>query len=436
MAVTKETTNLKKYTSASLLASTSRVEAPFVYVKIGGYEFGVYEQPTGGVGSNKFYKNVAEKYPNYVQSLDITKINGTVNQYTLNISYPVTNDVDPNFFDKIFSSVSSNRKVIFSYGDFSLPNYIYRNEEAIITGVTEQFDIKKSVINYTVSAVSSAHLTLSGSYFFKYRANTKPSDVIKEILYNNEYHLLDVFTGMKDKAIVLTNNFISSNDKPVNIEACSNISVLEYISKLVNMMIPVGTADSSVKSSSIYTLTTYEDTSSELGGPYFKVEKIETSIKSLNSLCTYSIDIGYPTANIVTDFTINQNDNWSILFDYSMNSGNTDYIKTINAQGKEEYKYSPLLTGVQYTLRDYDKTWWTKVTEFPIQAEIRLKGLLRPAILMTYVKLNVWFYGRKHISSGYYIITSQKDKIDANGYFTTLGITRVAGDEGFIDIPS
>lgn len=55
---------------------------------------------------------------------------------------------------------------------------------------------------------------------------------------------------------------------------------------------------------------------------------------------------------------------------------------------------------------------------------------------MTYVKLNVWFYGRKHISSGYYIITSQTDNIDTSGYFTTLGITRVAGDEGFIDIPN
>lgn len=357
MAITTETKNLKKLTSASLLASTSRVEAPFIYVKIGGYTFGVYEQPTGGIGSNKFYKNVSEKYPNYVQSLKITKINGTVNQYELNISYPITQDVDPNFFDKIFSSVSIDRKVIFSYGDFSLPNYIYRDEEAIITGVNEQFDIKGSVINYTVSAVSSAHLTLAGSYFFRYRANTKPSDVIKEVLFNNEYHLLDVFTGMKDKSYILTKGFIASNDKPVNIEACSNISALEYISKLVNMMIPVGASDSAVKTSSIYTLTTYEDTSSELGGPYFKVEKVETAIKSLNSLCTYSIDIGYPTANIVTEFNIKQNDNWSILYDYSMNSGNTDYIKTINSQGKEEYKFSPLLSGVQYTLRDYDKTW-------------------------------------------------------------------------------
>lgn len=341
----------------SLLASTSRVEAPFVYVKIGGYTFGVYEQPTGGIGKNKFYKNVSEKYPNYVQSLEIKKINGTVNQYSLSISYPVTEDVDPNFFEKIFSSVQQSRTISISYGDFSLPNYIYRDEKAIITAVDEQFDLRSSIINYTVKAVSSAHLTLSDSYFFPYRANTKPSDVIKEILYNNDYHLLDVFTGMQDRNYVITNNLIAANDKPVDIQACSNVSILEYISKLVAMMIPEGTPTNSVKTGSIYTLTTYEDTSNVLGGPYFKVQMIETSTVTLNSLCTYSVDIGYPTANIVTDFNIKQNNNWSILYDYTMNKGNTDYIKTINAKGQEEYQFSPLLAGVDYNLKDADKTW-------------------------------------------------------------------------------
>ena len=39
------------------------------------------------------------------------------------------------------------------------------------------------------------------------------------------------------------------------------------------------------------------------------------------------------------------------------------------------------------------------MTEFPITATLTLKGLTRPSILMTYVKLNVWFAGgQKHIS--------------------------------------
>lgn len=47
---------------------------------------------------------------------------------------------------------------------------------------------------------------------------------------------------------------------------------------------------------------------------------------------------------------------------------------------------------------------------------------------MTYVKLNVLFFGRKHINSGYYIITSQTDSVDSSGYQTTLKLTRIKGD--------
>ena len=58
-----------------------------------------------------------------------------------------------------------------------------------------------------------------------------------------------------------------------------------------------------------------------------------------------------------------------------------------------------------------------------------LKGLLRPVVLMTYVKLNVWFFGKKHIASGYYLITSQVDNITTQGYKTTLDLLRVAPDD-------
>lgn len=58
-----------------------------------------------------------------------------------------------------------------------------------------------------------------------------------------------------------------------------------------------------------------------------------------------------------------------------------------------------------------------------------MKGLLKPAILMTYVKLNVLFYGKKHISSGYYVVTEQTDSIDSNGFRTTLKLLRIKGDE-------
>lgn len=193
-----------------LLASTNRVEAPFVRVELGGYTFGVYETSSVGLGGNRFYKNIEEKYPNYIKSLNVKKINGTVNQYTLNISYPITDGSDPNFFERIFSSVASTRYMRISYGDFALPNYVYRNfddkgEEAIITDVQTSFSMGDNRIDYTVSAVSTANLTLSGSYNFGGK-ECKPSEEIFNILYNEEYHLLDVFTGMKNRSVVEMNN--------------------------------------------------------------------------------------------------------------------------------------------------------------------------------------------------------------------------------------
>jgi hypothetical protein len=76
-----------------------------------------------------------------------------------------------------------------------------------------------------------------------------------------------------------------------------------------------------------------------------------------------------------------------------------------------------------------DQVWWTKATQFPINATIQVQGLLRPATLMQYVRLNVIFPGgNKHLSSGLYIVTRQADNIGPNGYATTLGLTRIKGD--------
>lgn len=415
----------------SLLSNTARVEAPFIRVRLGGYTFGVYEERQAGVGNNGLYKNISTKYPNFVQSLEIKKINGTVNQYTLNISYPVTYENDPNFFEKIFSSISQTRLISIDYGDFALPEYIYKDEEAIITNVTTSFNMQNTVINYTISATSTASLTLSGCYSFG-NIHTKPSDEIKRLLYNPEYHLTEVFTGMKDKGLVMQEGLIAADDKIVDIPTCTNISVLDYISLLVSYMTPAGSPGTSAIKSNVYSLTTYEDTSGYFGGPYFKVQKIQSSTNTLNKLCTYEIDIGYPSANIVTSFSLENNSNWSIYYNYNNSLGNSDYIKRINSTGEIEYEFSPLITGTRYDLNEADKSWWTKVTEFPVQATINLKGLLKPAILMNYVKLNVWFYGHKHISSGYYIITGQTDRVDYGGYRTTLKLTRVAPDEEMI----
>ena len=84
---------------ASLLTTESRVEAPFIRVKIGGYTFGVYEGRTKTINSdNGVITGTGIKYPNYIQNMTIDKINGTVNTYHLTIKYPITDKDDPNFF--------------------------------------------------------------------------------------------------------------------------------------------------------------------------------------------------------------------------------------------------------------------------------------------------------------------------------------------------
>src|SRR5574344_896956 len=176
----------------SLLTNPVYVQTPIVQVKIGNYTFGVYEK-----NLNTGY----QRYPNYIKSLEVTKVNGKVNTYILNLVYPITQFNDPNYFEKVFSSVSTTRKIEFTYGDASMPNFLYRNEAGIITKVNSRF-ANGAVIEYTVTAISNASLGLSGGYPFS-AATMQPSMQIWEILKNNDkYGLQDLFTGMKNLTLV------------------------------------------------------------------------------------------------------------------------------------------------------------------------------------------------------------------------------------------
>lgn len=71
------------------------------------------------------------------------------------------------------------------------------------------------------------------------------------------------------------------------------------------------------------------------------------------------------------------------------------------------------------------------MTSFPINVTLTVKGLIKPAILMSYVYLDCRFYGNKHYSSGYYTITKQTDSVSASGFKTTLNLLRVGGDDDY-----
>jgi hypothetical protein len=74
---------------------------------------------------------------------------------------------------------------------------------------------------------------------------------------------------------------------------------------------------------------------------------------------------------------------------------------------------------------EIQKNWWTSMTQFPINATVTLKGLMKPVMLMDYIIINVVFYGQKHITSGVYTLTGQTDSLSGDGFRTTLFLTRI-----------
>lgn len=416
----------------SLLSSQARIQVPWVKVTIGDYTFGIFDDKTKawGKGNAGFYTPFSIQYPQYIDSLEVTKINGQVNKYTLSISYPITQFDDPNFFEKVFSSVSRTRKIIFTYGDAETPAYIYKDEEAIITNVSQTFNLTGSVINYTVNAVSSAALTTDGSITVPATGKkVKPSDEIKKLFKSNK-SLQNTFTGMRISDL---DSLIAGDDAPVAIESKQNISALDYINYLAGCMVPAGSGPGLSKE--IYIMTIYDDSitsadkSKSKKGPYFKVTKVSTVTTPGNP---YEIDVGINTATIVRSFNIEYNENYSIYYEYQKLAHPENYVRRIGSDGNWEDVYAPtsMARTQSFNTNSSDQVWWTKATQFPINATIQIQGLLRPATLMQYVKLNVIFPGgKKHLSSGVYIVTRQVDNINAAGYATTLGLTRIKGEE-------
>lgn len=300
-----------------------------------------------------FYSAYKIQYPNYVKSLTIKKINGQVNQYTLSIEYPVKTGDDPNFFEKVFSSVSDSRKIVFSYGDSCQPTYCYKDEEAIITKIGTGFNLPNAVISYTVYATSSATLGKMGSFTFLNSGKKKPSDEIKRVFKDSRYGLRSLFTGMSDKTL---NKLIASDDKAVELDAKTNVSPLDYISYLAGCMVPVGSTENSTNKD-IYVLTIHDDTTYDklkdgyddsfasrngINGPYFKIERTSYDQGYADA---YEIDIGFGTSTVVTNFSVEQNENYSIYYDYANELYPEEYVRRINDKGQWEDVYAPTFSS-------------------------------------------------------------------------------------------
>ena len=404
--------------NASLISSTNRVETPFIIVKIGDYTFGHYGKQTSNNASKV-------TFPKYVQRLNVTKVNGAINTYTIVLDYAITEYDDPNMLEAVFASVSNSRKIIISYGDLSNPLYMFKEEEALITKLQTNVSVEQSKITYTISCTSTSLALKSGAQSFNAR-RAKPSDVIIELFNDTTTGLQDIFRGMTPDTL---SQFITTDDQIVELEAKISINVFDYISYLVKCM--VSTADSSPDIRTCrYYWSVFDDISNIYGGTYFKVNRVSINDTYDDEYNTYTVDVGYPSGNNVTSFTVNNDDSWSILYNYSKQLNVPQYTYKINNEGVIESVESPsfLLANKQTTVREIDRAWWTNVTQFPINATLTIKGLLRPAMLMSFVRVNTYFYGKKHVSSGLYIITKQQDQIDTSGYRTTLSLTRIRGD--------
>ena len=333
----------------NLLGSTSRVETPFIKVVIGGQVFGVYE-------NKKVDAATRVNYPNYVQSLNVTKINGQVNTYKLVLKYTIRAGEDPNYFEKIFSKVSKGRKIIFTYGDLSMPTYVYRDEQAIITDVHKSYDLTSASKTFTVSATSSATLLQPSGDLFTARYD-KPSEVIKQLLRTNRGGLQDIFYGMRDVDSPEVQKLILGNDKEVNIELKSNISVLDYLTYLVSIMVPLDQENNSLQKKSIYGLKLVDDFTGIYNGPYFQIVEVS---KDKNVDTVYEINVGYPDANPVVNLSVNDNDEYALLYNYSKEvSGGFDYVQRINNDGTLEQVYSPNIasSNSHLVMEETDRTW-------------------------------------------------------------------------------
>lgn len=411
--------------TSDLVTSSEYIEVPFIAVKIGEYAFGSVHSSSDGL-INRVGTTVKKIYPNFMKSINITKINGTVNTYTINLVYAIQPGDDPNKIDYILSTISEERKIYISYGDCSKPTYIFREEEALITSVKSSVNVAGSSISYTISAISTS-LPLMANFNDFAATEAKPSDEIKNMIRNQKFGIADVFKGMRDFSKLVASGIIASNDKKVRLEAQNGVSTWDRIKYLVGCMVNVAdTANTIIKNSS-YLLTIDDSINNLLGGTCFKVKEVPVTMNTSSSEEVFEIDIGYPGKTLVTGFNVTTNDAWSMLYKASNAGEAPKYVYKINNEGKMIQVDSPSLvqSNVYNRVTTYDSNWWSDVTQFPINATLTIRGLLKPSILLQYVKLNVLFYGQEHITSGYYIITKQEDVIDGNGYRTTLSLTRL-----------
>lgn len=391
----------------TLLSSQSLVEAPIIILKLGG-------KIIGGYG------NDGDMYPNYIQSLTVEKISGRINKYTINLVYQVRYGEDPNLIDKLLSMTGFTNKINIEYGDSNYPSGIYRDDEAIVTDVTFNEDVSNKQIKYTITALSSI-ISSTGKLSTYPSITDKPSNAIRNLFYSNTEDsilLLNSLSGMKNRTLVDSKGLIPSDDAVVTTQKMLNTSAISMLDYYVSGMY-------NPNSNTNYFYTIHDDTKNEFGGPYIKISQLsKTNSNTLNGNY-FEVDVGFPSDNFVMGFSVNSDVYFPLVYDY--NSKLTEWNYDINNSGEIiSTQTNPLLLRNNINRPNViQSTWWNKVTEYPITASLTLKGLTKPVIIGSYIKINVLFYGNKDLASGLYMITGQTDTVSGSGCRTTLSLVRV-----------
>lgn len=395
----------RKLVKGNLASYPNLVEAPFIEVDMNGITIGGYNHQE-------------DKYPNNLVSLDIEKVNGRINNYTINIIHQVRAGEDPNFIDSLLSRTGIRNKIKIKYGD-SAYGAFFREDEAYIIDVTYTEDVVGAKISYVIKAVSSVG-AIQEAYFNFPGINSKPSTEIINMLYNNKNtstQLLALLGGMQNKTEVLSRGYIPTDDAEMYIPGGENMSLIERLNQLVSYMYDP------IDSTASYFLS-YQD-----GGQnnaFFKITKVKKTGKGIDAIKNcYYLDVGYPGNSFVTNFTLDNDVYWPIYFDYAGRFSSYNY--DIDYSGKLiETEVNPLTISDRYNSPDVRKmNWWNLVKSYPISASVTIKGLMKPVILMENVYVYAQFYGQEDMASGLYSIIGQKDSISGGGYNTTLQLLRV-----------
>ena len=397
----------------ALSMSEYNVEAPMIELDLGGYTIGSYKGST-------------ERYPNYLTSMEVTKVNGEINKYSITVVHQIRTGEDPNLIDRLLSTVRYN-EIEIRYGDCN-SGQLFRDEKAIITNVSMNRDYASSRITYKIEATSAGELVSSRKMTF-HSKSSRPSDVIRWLLYENSATstlLLNAFPGMRNRTLVESNHLLPNDDIALDIAHKQNIGIISYINYLVaSMSSNTNDSDAIIRNSTYY--IHYMEDDGVMGGAYFKIDKLSSAVKDYVSPTNtlYYVTVGYPDNNNVMSFNVNSESCWSLLYNTSLSTSNT----TIDSFGNiKAVTTSNLMSSSNY-MNEIDKNWWTQMVNFPVNAELTVKGLLKPLMITDYIYINVVFYGHKHLTSGLYAIVGQKDTLSGNGFRTTLSLTRIGNEE-------